>query len=106
MEMSAGFIPQEIIDQIVASADIVDIVSEYVPLKKTGRNFQGLCPFHHEKTPSFVVSPEKQIFHCFGCGVGGNIFSFLMQTDGLTFPEAAQKLAQRVGVTIPEKEMS
>lgn len=104
--MSAGFIPQETIDEIAASVDIVDIISDYVPLKKTGRNFQGLCPFHHEKTPSFTVSPDKQIFHCFGCGVGGNVFSFIMQADGLNFPEAAQKLAQRVGVTIPEKEMS
>jgi DNA primase len=104
--MSAGFIPQEIIDEIAASADIVDIISNYVSLKKSGRNFKGICPFHHEKTPSFLVSPDKQIFHCFGCGVGGNIFSFIMQADGLSFPEAAHKLAQMVGVTIPEKEMS
>ncbi|NLT95278.1 MAG: hypothetical protein GXW85_07025 [Clostridia bacterium] len=104
--MSAGFIPQEVIDEIAASADIVDIIRNYVPLKKAGRNFQGLCPFHHEKTPSFIVSPEKQIFHCFGCGVGGNVFSFIMQADGLSFPEAVQKIAQMVGVTIPENETS
>ena len=64
--MAAGFIPQEIIDEIVARSDIVDVISEHLLLKKTGRNYQGLCPFHHEKTPSFVVSPDKQIFRCFG----------------------------------------
>lgn len=106
MEMSAGLIPQETIDEVATRSDIVDIIGNFVPLKKVGRNFQGLCPFHHEKTPSFVVSPDKQIFRCFGCGVGGNIFSFLMQAEGLSFPEAVQKLAQRAGVSLPEREMS
>jgi len=104
--MTTGLIPQEVIDEIAACSDIVDIISDYVPLKKAGRNFQGLCPFHHEKTPSFIVSPDKQIFRCFGCGVGGNIFSFIMQADGLTFPEAVEKLAQRAGISLPEQEMS
>ncbi|MFZ7103793.1 MAG: DNA primase [Peptococcaceae bacterium] len=104
--MATGFIPQEIIDEIAASSDIVEIINEYVPLKKKGRNYQGLCPFHHEKTPSFSVSPEKQIYHCFGCGVGGNVFSFLMQMEGLNFPEALNKLAQRAGIALPAQEMS
>jgi len=106
MEMATGFIPQEIIDEIVARSDIVDIISEHLLLKKTGRNYQGLCPFHHEKTPSFVVSPDKQIFRCFGCGVGGNIFSFIMQSEGLTFPEAVEKMAQKAGISLPQQEMS
>ncbi|MDK2822599.1 MAG: primase [Clostridia bacterium] len=104
--MATGFIPQEIIDEIAAYSDIVEIVNEYVPLKKRGRNFQGLCPFHHEKTPSFTVSPDKQIFRCFGCGVGGNIFSFIMQIEGLNFPEAVEKLAQRAGIPLPKQEMT
>jgi len=104
--MAAGFIPQEIIDEIVARSDIVDVISEHLLLKKTGRNYQGLCPFHHEKTPSFVVSPDKQIFRCFGCGVGGNIFSFIMQSEGLTFPEAVEKMAQKAGISLPQQEMS
>ncbi|EQC2288214.1 CHC2 zinc finger domain-containing protein, partial [Listeria monocytogenes] len=69
-------IPEEVIDQVRNQADIVDIIGNYVQLKKQGRNYSGLCPFHGEKTPSFSVSPEKQIFHCFGCGKGGNVFSF------------------------------
>jgi len=104
--MAVGLIPQEVIDEIVARSDIVDIISEYLPLKKAGRNYQGLCPFHHEKTPSFVVSPEKQIFRCFGCGVGGNIFSFIMQSEGLNFPEAVEKIAQKAGISLPQQEMS
>ena len=86
--MSAGYIPQEILDEIAAKCDIVSVVSEYVPLKRRGANYQGLCPFHNEKTPSFSVSPSKQIYHCFGCGVGGNVFKFVMEIDHLTFPEA------------------
>ena len=84
----------------------MDIVSEVVHLKKSGKNFLGLCPFHSEKTPSFSVSPEKQIYHCFGCGVGGNIFSFLMKHDGLAFPEAVRTLARRYGVEIPTKSLT
>ena len=82
----AVFIPEDKISEIKNAADIVDIVSEAVVLKKTGKNHLGLCPFHSEKTPSFTVSPDKQIFYCFGCGVGGNIFSFLMKHEGLSFP--------------------
>ncbi|MET3699270.1 DNA primase [Bacillus oleivorans] len=91
----------ELIDEIRASADIVDVISEYVQLKKKGRNYFGLCPFHGENTPSFSVAPDKQIFHCFGCGAGGNVFSFLMDIDGLSFIEAVQKIAERTGKDIP-----
>ena len=106
MSGSKGRIPQEILDEIIARTDIVDVVGRYVPLKKQGQNFVGLCPFHHEKTPSFSVSQQKQIFHGFGCGVGGNVFKFLMEIDHLTFPEAVRKLAGEVGVKVPEREQS
>jgi DNA primase len=102
----AIFIPEDKISEIKNAADIVDIISETVLLKKAGRNFLGLCPFHSEKTPSFTVSPEKQIFYCFGCGAGGNVFSFLMKHESLTFPEAARALAKRYGITIPTKTLS
>ena len=102
----AFFIPEDKISEIKNAVDIVEIVSEVVLLKKTGNNFVGLCPFHSEKTPSFTVSPDKQIFHCFGCGTGGNIFSFLMKHDGVTFPEAARQLAKRCGVEIPSQHYS
>ncbi|MGD9279697.1 MAG: DNA primase [Desulfobacterales bacterium] len=102
----AIFIPEDKILEIKNAADIVDLVSEVVHLKKAGKNFVGLCPFHTEKTPSFTVSPEKQIFYCFGCGAGGNIFSFLMKNDGLTFPEAARSLARRYGIDIPRRSLT
>ncbi|HQO58563.1 MAG TPA: DNA primase [Candidatus Omnitrophota bacterium] len=98
----AGFIPEEIIRQILDRVDIVDIISSWVPLKQAGRNFKAPCPFHHEKTPSFVVNPDKQIFHCFGCGVGGNVISFVMQREQVSFPEALRLLADRCGVVIPQ----
>lgn len=106
MSESKGRIPQEILDEIIARTDIVDVVGRYVPLKKQGQNYFGLCPFHHEKTRSFSVSPSKQIFYCFGCHAGGNVFRFLMDIEHLSFPEAARKLAAEVGVKIPEKPMS
>jgi len=102
----ANFIPEETIRAIENAADIIEVVSESVVLKKTGKNFVGLCPFHSEKTPSFTVNPDKQIFHCFGCGVGGNIFNFLMKQDGMSFPDAALLLARRYGVDIPMPQMS
>ena len=102
----AIFIPEDKILDIKNAADIVDVVSEVVHLKKTGRNFVGLCPFHSEKTPSFTVSPEKQIFYCFGCGAGGNVFSFLMKNDGLAFPEAARSLARRYSIDLPKKHLT
>ena len=80
----------EVINDVRQSNDIVDVISQYVHLKRSGRNFFGLCPFHNEKSPSFSVSPDKQIFHCFGCGVGGNVFSFITQIEGINFVEAVQ----------------
>jgi DNA primase len=102
----AGFIPEDKISEIQNSVDIVDIISEVVLLKQAGRNFTGLCPFHSEKAPSFSVSREKQIFYCFGCGAGGNVFSFLMKQEGISFVETVKKLARRVGIEIPDQEMS
>jgi DNA primase len=93
-------IAEEKIDQIRQSVDIVDVISEYVQLKKQGRNYFGLCPFHGENTPSFSVAPDKQIFHCFGCKAGGNVFTFLMEKDGLSFQEAAIKLAERANIDL------
>ncbi len=94
-------IPDNIVDEIQEKSDIVETISRYIPLKKMGRSYKALCPFHNEKTPSFVVSPDKQIYHCFGCGAGGNVFSFLMRYENIEFPEAAQILAQKAGVAIP-----
>jgi len=102
----AIFFPEDKIREIKNSADIVDIVSEVVFLKKRGKNHVGLCPFHSEKTPSFTVSPQKQIFYCFGCGTGGNVFSFLMKQEGLSFPEAAGVLARRFGIEVPTQKMT
>jgi len=102
----AIFIPEEKISEIKNAADIVDIVSEAVLLKKAGKNHLGLCPFHSEKTPSFTVSPDKQIFYCFGCGTGGNVFSFLMKQEGLSFPEAVRRLGKRYGIDIPNRPLS
>lgn len=102
----SGRIPEDVIDNLRRQADIVEIVSGYVSLKKQGQNYTGLCPFHQEKTPSFVVSPIKQIYHCFGCGKGGNVFTFLIEHDGISFQEAAEKLAVRYGIALPEEERS
>jgi DNA primase len=92
------------VDQVRAAADIVKIVGDYVKLRKAGANFMGLCPFHQEKTPSFAVHPTKQIFHCFGCGVGGDVFKFVMMIDNLPFPEALRRVAEKVGIAIHERE--
>lgn len=95
-----GFIPQDTLDDIRSRVDIVDLISDYVQLKKKGRNYVGPCPFHQERDPSFTVSSEKQIFYCFGCGAGGNVFRFLMLYEGLSFQEAVENLARRAGVTL------
>ncbi len=94
-------IPDQILDEIQNKVNIVEVISAYVPLKKAGRNYKGLCPFHHEKTPSFMVSQDKQIYHCFGCGAGGNAFSFLMRQERLEFPEAVRLLAEKAGIRLP-----
>ena len=99
--LKASFFSESFIARIKDSVNLVTIVSEVVPLKKTGRNFQGLCPFHPEKTPSFMVNEDKQIFHCFGCGLGGNVFTFFMQYYRLSFPEAVSELAERLGIPLP-----
>src|SRR5580704_7899443 len=88
------------VSQIREKIDIVSFISEFIPLKKAGRNFKANCPFHGEKTPSFVVSPERQIWHCFGCGKGGDAFTFLMEYEHMEFPEALRILADRTGVKL------
>lgn len=99
----AARISQELIDQVRAANDIVDVISERIQTRKAGRNYRALCPFHQEKTPSFNVSPERQIYHCFGCGVGGNVITFLMEYEKLTFPEALRELADRAGISLPRR---
>ena len=94
-------IPDHIIDEIRNRADIVSVISDHVVLKKAGKNYKGLCPFHSEKTPSFSVSPDKRIYHCFGCGVGGNVFKFLMEVQSISFPEVLKVLAERAGIPLP-----
>ena len=94
------------LDELSARNDIVDIVSQYVQLKKSGANYFGLCPFHNEKSPSFSVSPGKQMYYCFGCGAGGNVITFLMEYENQTFPEAVRTLAQRAGIALPEADDS
>jgi DNA primase len=98
----ADHIPQEVIEEVRRRSDIVDVIAEYLPLKGSGGNYKALCPFHAEKTPSFTVTRQKQIFHCFGCGVGGNVFHFIMKYEHMSFPEAVAYLAQRYGVTWPK----
>ncbi len=100
------FIPEEKVSEILNASDIVDVVSEAVILKKSGRNFFGLCPFHSEKTPSFSVNPEKNIFHCFGCSAGGNAISFYMKYHGISFPEAVCMLARKYQIIVETSEMS
>lgn len=99
----AGQIPQRFIDDLLSRVDVVEVVGERVQLKKAGRNYSGLCPFHQEKTPSFTVSADKQFYHCFGCGVHGNALRFLMEYDKLPFPEAVEQLAGRLGLDVPRE---
>jgi len=99
-----GFFAQHVIDEIRDRADIVDVISNYVPLKKAGQNFKALCPFHDEKTPSFNVNAAKQIFRCFGCGKGGNVFTFVMEFEKVPFPQAVELVAERINYQIPRKE--
>ena len=97
-------IPQETIEQVREASDIVQVIGEFLRLKKRGRNFLALCPFHTEKTASFNVSPEKQIFHCFGCGKGGNVYTFLMEHEKMSFVDAVRFLARRANITIREDQ--
>jgi DNA primase len=101
-----GRIADDKIEEIRDRSDIVEVVSGYLPLKRSGVNHQGLCPFHQEKSPSFNVNSARQIFHCFGCGVGGNVFSFLMRMEGLSFPDAVRRLGEKVGIEVEEEAIS
>lgn len=96
----------DVINEVLARNDIVDVIGGYASLRKKGSNYEACCPFHHEKTPSFKVNREKQMYHCFGCGVGGNVFTFVMEYENLNFPEAVERLAERAGIQLPEKSMS
>src|SRR6195256_4078492 len=98
-----GTIPSQNIEQIAAANDIVEVIGSYFPLKRAGTNFKALCPFHQEKTPSFTVSPSRQTFHCFGCGVGGSVFRFVMDYEHVDFPSAVKKLAARAGIPVIEE---
>ena len=95
--------PQQFLDEVVARNDIYDVVSSYVHLTKKGSNYFGLCPFHNEKTGSFSVSPDKQIFYCFGCKKGGGVINFIMEEENLSFPDAVRFLAKRAGLEVPEE---
>ena len=98
------YYPDEIIEEIRSKNDIVDVIGNYVQLKKKGGYFFGVCPFHSEKSPSFSVTPSKQIYHCFGCGVSGNVITFIMKYENCSFQEAVKMLADRSGVKLPEAE--
>lgn len=100
------FYPEDLVEEIRQRNDIVDVVSEHVKLKRTGNNHMGLCPFHNEKSPSFSVSGQKQMYHCFGCGVGGNVFTFVMEYENYSFVEALKFLAERANIPLPEQEYS
>ena len=96
----------EIIEEIRSRSDIVDIINGYVSLKKRGSDYTACCPFHHEKTPSFHVNRDKQLYNCFGCQTGGNVFTFVMEYENFSFPEAVEFLAERAGVELPKSEHS
>ena len=96
--------PQQFLDELVSRSDIVDVVSSYVSLTRKGSNYFGLCPFHNEKTGSFSVSPDKQIYHCFGCKHGGGVISFIMEIENLSFPDAVRFLAKRANMEVPEDD--
>ena len=100
------FYSDDLIEEVRSRNDIVDVISGYVRLQKKGSTYFGLCPFHNEKTASFSVTPNKQMYYCFGCGAGGNVFTFLMEYENFTFAEAMQSLAERAGVELPVQEYS
>ena len=100
------YYPDELIEEVRTKNDIVDVISDYVRLQKKGSSYFGLCPFHNEKSPSFSVSRRKQMYYCFGCGAGGNVFTFLMEYENFSFMEAVKFLADRAGIALPEAEYS
>uniref|UniRef100_UPI003AEFDD7F CHC2 zinc finger domain-containing protein n=1 Tax=Gallintestinimicrobium sp. TaxID=2981655 RepID=UPI003AEFDD7F len=95
------YYPEELIEEVRTRNDIVEVISGYVRLQKKGSSYFGLCPFHNEKSPSFSVSRGKQMYYCFGCGAGGNVFTFIMEYENYSFPEALKMLADRAGITLP-----
>src|SRR6266850_5650854 len=101
-----GLFPQQFIDDLRMQANILQVVQEYVPLKRAGTSYKGNCPFHNEKTPSFNVHPDKGFFHCFGCGVGGDVFKFLELHEKVGFQDAVRMLAQKFGLSLPEMEQT
>ena len=100
-----AYYSEEIIEEVKAANDIVDVVSNYVSLKRKGNNYFGLCPFHREKTPSFCVAAEKQIYHCFGCGKGGNVIRFVMDVENISFKEALEMLAEKAKIDLPTDDI-
>src|SRR6056300_1359796 len=100
----AGLIPQDFIDDLIARADVVEVIGKRIQLKKAGREFKACCPFHDEKTPSFTVSPDKGFYHCFGCGAHGTALGFLMEFDRLEFVDAIEELAQHLGLEVPRED--
>ena len=100
------YYPDELVEEIRSRSDIVSVLSRFIPLQKKGANYTCCCPFHNEKTPSFSVNPTRQIYKCFGCGVGGNVFTFLQKYENMTFPEALKALADRAGIKLPEAQSS
>jgi len=100
----AGHIPENILEDILSRVDIAEVIASYIPLKRVGKNFKALCPFHREKTPSFMVSSDRQIYHCFGCSKGGNVFNFLMEYERMEFREAVEVLAKKCGIILPESQ--
>ena len=99
-------ISEEKVREVAERLSIVEVVSEYVQLRRSGANYLGLCPFHSEKTPSFNVNPAREIYHCFGCGAGGNVFTFVMKMEGVSFPASVRLLARKAGVEIEEKQLT
>jgi len=100
------YFSEDLVEEVRLKNDIVDVISGYVKLQKKGSSYFGLCPFHNEKSPSFSVSRQKQMYYCFGCGAGGNVFTFVMEYENYSFVEALKMLAERVGVELPEAEYS
>src|SRR4030043_1428091 len=98
--LAIGFLSEDKVSEIRDRSSILEVVSDYLTLKKAGKNYRGLCPFHSEKTPSFMINEEKQIFHCFGCGEGGDVFTFLMKVGHFSFPQAVEELAKRYGIKL------
>ena len=94
---------EDVIEEVRSRNDIVSVISEYVKLQRKGSSYFGLCPFHNEKSPSFSVSPDKQMYYCFGCGAGGNVFTFIQEYENYSFPEAMKFLAEQAGITLPER---